>query len=117
MVFEGGDVGRIARSARRLEMIGYESLVVLSLVQNAVKNICDIKSKDKLHRVSPNHVIGLPSYGNRDPALAVQGFYDLEWRGILTRAEGMILANGPRTTSYRLTEAFYEIIDAVDETC
>jgi hypothetical protein len=103
------DVGKLARAARRLEMLPSDCLVAISLFDKAISHynartqneglFCAIDLKEVLHNAELNYEIG-----------KVRGMIDeLAWRGIIVQQQGFWI-DGPDSTSYAPTYAYSEII-------
>ena len=112
-----GDVGKVARTARRLEMISENHLKYIALINSALQEDGSQNETLKRDSISPSFLIEMQQVGERDVPEAIQAFYDLEWRGVITRREGAVFASSPESTSYRLTNSYFEIMEAVSQIC
>jgi hypothetical protein len=114
------DVGRIARAARRLEMMNVESLLCLAVFERAF----DFHSREFVTKHPPATLTPRSIYevlretGRcRDFEIIFDAMRDLNWRGVIVKLDGYWPPDSEKNVLYQATFAYHEIRDAVVDLC
>ena len=107
------DVGRVARAARRLESISKKHLLCLACITDEISTRVDAVASSAPLTISVDAILerSAPKQISADEVL--EAMQELEWRGIVSRREGEILASGRGPSVYELTAAYYDIFEAI----